>query len=129
MAMWLVCLRGTRFTILSLLRTQASGWTRPWGHPRNTWPRHTDGHFWRVGLDSVSAWDVMWWVYQCMLSNLTSPHLGEDINRAFMVFVLSWFVQYQCVVTRVTGIIFKMLIVFVWPNKGTCLMNSLIVIL
>ncbi|KAG2465843.1 LIFR factor, partial [Polypterus senegalus] len=33
-----------------------SGWTRPRGHPHNTWLRQIEGHFWRVGLDRMSAW-------------------------------------------------------------------------
>ncbi|KAG2457731.1 SIX6 protein, partial [Polypterus senegalus] len=35
-----------------------SGWTRPRGDPCNTWLRQIEGHFWRVGLDRVSAWGV-----------------------------------------------------------------------
>ncbi|KAG2468993.1 ELMD3 protein, partial [Polypterus senegalus] len=36
----------------------ALGWTRPSGHPHNTWLQQTDGHFRRVGLDHVTAWEV-----------------------------------------------------------------------
>ncbi|KAG2467600.1 BLK kinase, partial [Polypterus senegalus] len=33
-----------------------SGWTRPRGHPCNTWLRQIEGHFQRVELDHVHAW-------------------------------------------------------------------------
>nr|XP_023671163.1 uncharacterized protein LOC111845758 [Paramormyrops kingsleyae] len=38
-----------------------SGWTRPKGLPCNTRLQQMDGHFWRVGLDRVSAWLFAGW--------------------------------------------------------------------
>ncbi|KAG2470904.1 CPNE8 protein, partial [Polypterus senegalus] len=38
-----------------------SGWSRPRDHPRNTWLRQIECHFWRVGLDRVSAWGGANW--------------------------------------------------------------------
>ncbi|KAG2468279.1 ASI1A protein, partial [Polypterus senegalus] len=60
-----------------LIDEHPSGWTRPRGRPHKTWLWQMEGHFWRVGLDRMSACGGRGGRWRCCTAKFVMDLKGE----------------------------------------------------